>query len=148
MNTILRQAGQGQSRISEPSPAVVLLCAGQNYDPPRSIWLEHSVPYGWGTPYQPYGTRGINRMGLSASYVWDALLHEVYETSCITHHIHQPCSCSGHRHPGRCPGLMNLSPSGKPSILKGCHPVAQGQRSVILGGRSRSEIERMHEVYS
>ena len=68
------------------------------------------------------------------------------KTSCITHHIHQPCACSGHRHPGRCPGLVNLSPSGNPSILKGCHSSAQGQRSATLGGRCRHEIELMQEV--
>ena len=30
---------------------------------------------------------------------------------------------------------MNPSPLGKPSILKGCHPTAQGQRSATLGTR-------------
>ena len=75
---------------------------------------------------------------------WCRVLGE--KTSCITHHIHQPCACSGHRHPGRCPGLVNLSPSGNPSILKGCHSSAQGQRSATLGGRCRHERELMQEV--
>ena len=39
----------------------------------RPIRMRHSVPYGWGTVFQPYGTLCPNRMERSAPTIWNAL---------------------------------------------------------------------------